>query len=325
MLLAVPLLRALRNRYPLAWITLVAGPVNYDIMLHHPFLNEVIKYDKHLLVRSPKEFWEFLKALRRANFEMAIVPATVSLSMTSDVLARLSGAGIRVGPGRLGMIVNQTSYCYTTPVDLDWGGDPRRHQSLRNLDIVASMEIEEDDLSSVIGLTEKEKVSARSEMMAWRKKHRLFIGIHPGAGKPGNRWPADRFASIANYLAHSRDAAIVVTVGPMDAEAIAELRPLLECSPFIVADRSIREVAALVDELDLYITNDTGMMHVAGATSTRVLALFGPTDPLLWAPSGMKNKFISSRDGDITSLQVEEVRQVADVIVEQIQRDLKLK
>jgi ADP-heptose:LPS heptosyltransferase len=79
----------------------------------------------------------------------------------------------------------------------------------------------------------------------------------------------------------------------------------------VVERRPLRQVAAIIDRLDLFISNDTGIMHVAGATETSLLALFGPTDPLQWAPVGRKNRFLASPDGDIRSLSVDEVANTA--------------
>ena len=202
-------------------------------------------------------------------------------------------------------------------VVLDWRSDGRRHQARRNLDILTPLTLTTDDLSCVLGLLEEEKKEARQFLTSFRKKYSLLVGFHPGAGKIPNRWNADRFASVANRLHKEFNAGIVITSGPMDREPVAEMLSHLTCEYLLVERQSIRNVAAILDTLDLYVTNDTGTMHIAGAVSTSVLALFGPTDPLQWAPLNQKNHYIAAKDGDMNLILEGEVFDMASLMLQQ--------
>ncbi len=302
MLCAIPLLRSLRLTFPRARITLVASPVNFDIMLHHPYADEVLNYDKALLRRSPAALAAFYRSIRSAGRDLAIVPATVSLSTTSDLLARLSGARLRVGAGSLDGRRNPMSFCFNRVSDLEWGREPHRHQALRNLDILRPLGMSCADLGCVLGFTADESAEARAFLADLRSQTRFLVGIHPGAGKEANRWPAPLFASLANRIAGKFSCGIVVTAGYRDAEPLRIIRQQLTCPHAIVQDQPIRRVAAIIDQTDFFISNDTGMMHVAGATRAGLLALFGPTDPLQWAPIGPKNRYVVADDGIIASI-----------------------
>ena len=107
----------------------------------------------------------------------------------------------------------------------------------------------------------------------------------------------------------------------MDEEPLARLAGLLDCESMIVRNEPIRTVASLINELDLFVTNDTGVMHVAGGTAAQTLSLFGPTDPLQWAPVGAKNRFIAARDGKIDSLSVDEVIDIVSLILQDRNRN----
>ncbi len=72
-----------------------------------------------------------------------------------------------------------------------------------------------------------------------------------------------------------------------------------------------------MSQFNLFITNDTGVMHVAAAAGVQTLSLFGPTDPLQWAPNGTQNRYINASDGDINSISIEEVVDVASVMISQ--------
>jgi ADP-heptose:LPS heptosyltransferase len=311
MLCAVPLLRALRQRFPVAFIGLVASPVNYDVMLHHPFVDEVILYDKLRFFRAPARIFAFLRKLRERQYDLAIVPSTVSMSFTSDAMAYLCGAKYRIGVGSLNGIENITSHIFNVPVAAGWDTGSPIHQTERNLDFVRRIGIDTDDLSAVIQLTVEEKKTAESFLGAHLGGRRFAIGFHPGAGKPHNRWPAERFAHVADRLASETVALIVITAGPMDNESLEGMARSLKSPFLVVKDKSIREVAGTIDRLSLYVTNDTGVMHVAGATSTRVLSLFGPSDPYQWAPKSHRHKFLVSRNREMNSLTEEEVYSAA--------------
>jgi heptosyltransferase-2 len=93
----------------------------------------------------------------------------------------------------------------------------------------------------------------------------------------------------------------------MDHEAIDQLAGILTV-PFVrVRNRAIAFVAALLKQMDIVVTNDTGIMHLAAAVGTSTLSLFGPTDPLQWAPLGRNHKFILGRGGDINTIEVSKV------------------
>ena len=300
MLCCVPLLRALKQHLPEARITLVASPVNYAIMLHNPYVHEVLLYDKrHVL--------EFHTRLKSRRFDLALVPCTVSVSLTSDIIAYVSGAQIRVGPKFLNGKENPSGFLHNVQAMLDWNQKSRLHQTGRNLEILNPMGVSTDDLSVVVGLTDQEKTWAREFLRERCGGTRLLIGYHPGAGKRSNRWPADRFSELANNLSAKVGGRTVVTCGLKDREPTQTFLSRLDHRFVVVQDRTIREVAAIVDHLDLFITNDTGIMHVAGGTSVPVLSLFGPTDPNQWAPVGQKNRFIVSGDETMNSISVDTV------------------
>jgi len=307
MLCAVPLLRALRERLPEAHIDLVASPVNYEVMLHNPFVNEVILYDKFQFFRSPIHLAKFYRKLRERRYDLAVVPSTVSVSFTSDAMAYLCGARYRIGASSLNGIENIASHFFNLPVRAEWIAEASVHQTERNLEFVRRIGVSTDDLSIVVRLTDEEKKDAFDFLGPSLGKRPCAIGFHPGAGKPQNRWPAERFAHVADRLASEIDALLVITAGPMDDEAVQKMVKSLRSPYLLVKGKSIREVAAIIDRLLMHVTNDTGVMHVAGATSTHVLSLFGSSDPQQWAPRSQRHRYLAARNHDISSISEEEV------------------
>jgi len=182
MLCVVPLLRALRLRYPESWISLLASPVNYEPMVGNRYVDEVIKFDKREFVGreggSLLHFPGYVRLLRKKRFDVAVVPSTVSTSFTSDLLAFLSGAQVRIGAGSIQGVPNPSAFFFTHPRDLDWRGLKDYHQVRRNMDIWPDRFGDESDLTIEITLTEDEL------NMTLRLENRMCNGVKKlfGAG-----------------------------------------------------------------------------------------------------------------------------------------------
>lgn len=318
MLCAVPLFRALRHTYPEARIVLLARPLNSEILRGSPFLDEIIVYDKRKFLQSPLQVLRFGRALRRRNFDLVITPATVSMSVTSDLLAFLTRAPRRIGPAALNGKSNLTGYLYNVRVELDWSRDPDRHQTLRNLDIASILVPEAVSQELEIGLGAEELERGREMVAKKRGRRALVIGFHPGAAKIPNRWDALRFAEIANRCAEIHGAFIVITAGPDDEEPLREMTLNMPNHCLVMHNEPIRDVAAVIAQCNVFVTNDTGMMHVSAGVGTPTLSLFGPTDPLQWAPPGSMHRFILGQGGTVNTIPVEKVWDVLSHILAQL-------
>jgi ADP-heptose:LPS heptosyltransferase len=312
MLCVVPLLRALRGAHPQARIVLLASPVNAAVMESNRWLDDVILFDKRRYLEGATlrtgAIRELFASLRNPGFDLVLTPATVSMSGTSDLLAMATRAPVRIGPGSLEGRRNPSAAAYTHPVPLDWSGQPHRHQTLRNLDIAAALRLPDVPLHSEITLKQNEVDGAKSFLSKHFQDSGSFIVYHPGAGKPPNRWPADRFARLAREVAAETRLGILVTSGSFDREPVGAMAEGLGRAFTLVENRPIREVAAILAMARLVVSNDTGIMHVAAAVGTPVLSLFGPTDPRQWAPLSAGSRYIQGEGGDIRSIALDDVR-----------------
>jgi ADP-heptose:LPS heptosyltransferase len=260
----------------------------------------------------------FYLRLRRNKYDLAIVPSTVSVSVTSALIALVSGAPVRCGAGSINGEETLTSPCFSVPVRLDWRSDPHRHQTLRNLDVAEPLNLGQTDLTTVIGLTEWERASATATLAELRGRHRFLLGVHPGAGKLENRWDTGKYISVINRLAENYPLGVVISVGPQDSDLRERILSSLRCDFIVLDHRPLRELAAAIDQLDCFLSNDTGIMHIAGAVRTHLLALFGPSDYLQWMPQGSNNRFLRGQDGTMTSIGEEEVYRELSAMLAQI-------
>ena len=111
------------------------------------------------------------------------------------------------------------------------------------------------------------------------------VALHVGSGSPRKNWPAERFAAVADRLAE-RGIRVLLVSGPADeAQADAFLRSTRN-RVLVAESPRLGELAALLARADAYLGNDSGVSHLAAAVGTPTVAIFGPTDPALWAPRG---------------------------------------
>jgi ADP-heptose:LPS heptosyltransferase len=115
-----------------------------------------------------------------------------------------------------------------------------------------------------------------------------FVILHPFASNPAKRWPLNHFRTLAGMLGKTAWCA-----GPEEHfDGAVRIENLLELARWIARARA-------------YVGNDSGITHLAAAVGTPVVALFGPTDPVIWSPRGLKVRVISS--GSLESIAPEEV------------------
>jgi ADP-heptose:LPS heptosyltransferase len=130
---------------------------------------------------------------------------------------------------------------------------------------------------------------AQAELAAAGLDGRPFIVLHPGSGSPSKNWPAERFAEVVDGLRRQYGYASIVLGGPADAEALLVLRDRADSPdrpPTVLVDRPLLVVAALLRRSSAFLGNDSGLSHLAGLLGVPTLTLFGPSDPVLWAPLG---------------------------------------
>lgn len=120
-----------------------------------------------------------------------------------------------------------------------------------------------------------------------------LIAINPSARWIKKRWPASSYASLINRLIQDLKAGIIILGSPDDLRVSNEISSLVKGEYAVAAGRTtLKTLTALLEKVDLLITNDSGPMHIAAAVGTPVIALFGPTDPGLTGPYGDRHTII---------------------------------
>jgi ADP-heptose:LPS heptosyltransferase len=134
------------------------------------------------------------------------------------------------------------------------------------------------------------------------------VYLHPGVGAPWKRWPAARFAALAERLV-DRGYPVALVEGPADEEAVRAMQSLTAHPLPVLRETPLPALAETIAHARLYIGNDSGVTHLAAAAGVPTVALFGPTDPTSWAPRG---DVLVLRQCDTRTLQQGQIRVCSD-------------
>lgn len=308
MVCATPMIRSVRNFFPDAQIILLTkNSTNFTQIYHNDpsLVNEVMKYEYGF-----ENFINTVRELRDKRIDLAIVPSTVICSVTNHLIAYYSEARIRVGVSSFDSIFNEADFLLNVKKEFDWKRY-QVHQIEKNLDIIRQINISPSKKRIVI----KPEINEFVEKYAavnFPDKSRKKVGFHPGAGKEDNVWSPEKYAELAYKLSKEHNVYIFVSEGPDDSRYVNKLAGILKEKYNInnIARHKglLMNDAALISLMDVFITNDTGIMHLAsGIENLPVVSLFGPTNANEWGPLGNNKISIQSSSKDINNIPVDAV------------------
>jgi len=317
LLAGVSLFRALKETYPDSHTSLVVSPLNYPGVIKNKFVDRIYVFDKKKLL-NPFYFIKTLNFLKE-HYDIAIVPVVVSISFTSNLLARLANAETRIGANSLNGKNNSSAFFFDRRVDLDWRNHPDSNVSERSLDIVRPFGINTENYRSEISFDEADEISAKKFIQDFADKGKHFlIGLHVGAGKQNNRWSLNKFAALIEKINAQYLANFYLTGGWAEKEELNYLIKNVDISFGKFINKPIPQIAALISLSDLFISNDTGIMHVAGTTNTPQISIFGPTNPFNWTPIGI-NKYFIRKSELIDDVSVDDVFHLCELILNKME------
>lgn len=314
-IVSVPMYYSLKKHFPQAKITLLASKTNYPIPFQeiNPYIDEVIIFDKSTI----KLQFEMIKSLREQKFDIAIVPSTIRLSSTSNIISFLAGIKYRIGVIRVDEQVNKFSFLLNIKKEFNWISK-RTHQVFRNLEVIEQINCKisvSEALNSFTKITEEELTEAKEILKSQFPNASMIIGFHPGGGKIANIWNWENFFELARYFNDKWKCKFLCTAGLIDKEIIENIKSSFSSQriPFLLTENlPIRKLAALINLCDLFISNDTGVMHIAGLTDTYQISLFQKDKAYEWNPLGRNKFFIESKDDNINSISVRKIIEIAE-------------
>jgi ADP-heptose:LPS heptosyltransferase len=295
LLLNVPAIRSIRERYPRARLVLVVGRQNAAAVLGQRWADEIRVVDTRNFLGVARGG---IRGLSGPRPDLAVYFTTVSYSRSAGMLARWSRARERVG------------------FDPAWYRERDRAGLTRAVPFPEpSGPIHQSDVSLL--LAREAGAGARPDPPYYiadppllDRAPRGAVYIHPGAGKHKNRWPADRFAAVARDLA-GRGHPVWWLAGPQDSGTVEAAAASLGKSLPVVRGESIPMLAGRFARAALYVGNDTGPLHLAGAVGCPTVGVYGWTDPAEWRPVGRCVRGVRAADGILESVAPREVLDAA--------------
>ncbi len=290
----LPALTCLRRAWPEARIDWAVEEAALEVVRDQPALDGVVVFPRRSLARAARRFdaipaaWRALRdvhaALRDARYDVVI---DFQGTLKTGILSRLTGAPRRIGFGP-GHAREGSHRFYTEAVPLP---SRRMNRVERALAMIAHIGIDTTQPGSDIPEAPADAAYA-SDFLAGLAQQGGRGGapavIFPGtsAAQAYKRYPASHFAAAADRIAGETGAPIVVAWGPGE-EALAEEVAGAMTSPAVVAPpMTIGQLSSLIRRSRVFISSDTGPMHIAWTVGAPVVAVLGPTDPVLNRPAG---------------------------------------
>ncbi len=274
-----PAIRALRKKHPKGYIALLTSPIGKQLFQNNPHLDEIFTIKNPALLSSIK----LLGTLRKKTFDTTFI---FHLSQR-PILPLVSLAGPSKIVGTEG-INKGLDHLLTNPIKKS-----PIHEIQRRLNIAGC---ESSSPEMELFLTETENEIALKHL----PNTHPIIGMHPGSKDKYKQWSPKHFVELGRRLAKEKGATLMITGDKGEALLAEQIASSIPSAISVAGKLSVRITAALIKKFDLYITNDTGPMHIAFALGTPTLALFASTDPKLCGPYQISHGIIFQKPRSCT-------------------------
>lgn len=277
--MTIPALRRLRKIYPDASISLHTRPWAEGVFRDASFIDEIIPIESRGSVRS---VIEQSRVLREQNFDTAVLFPNSFESALVTRLARI--------PKRLGYSTEQRGFLLTDKLEVPlWKND--RHESKYYLHLVESLVNDRangDDEPELQVSAERRNDARKMLTDSGVSDGRKLVGF--GAGSTNSlakRWPAENYSRLADQLSTEQNADVILLGNENEADVS---RSVLEASKEkhidLTGQTDLATATAILSEIDLFVSNDMGLAHIAAAVGTPTIVIFGPTNENTTRPLG---------------------------------------
>jgi len=275
--MSIPALRAIRGRWPKAEIVILARPWVADLYRGQGYADRLLIYEnkgKH------KGFWgreRLVRALRQEKFDVAVLFQNAFDAAWIAWRARI--------PERIGYARHARSWLLTQAIATPVKGEAPAHEAYDYLELLCRAGWLErlpriDEISIAVFEEDRQKAQERL-LAAGVRKNSVRIAFASGAVYGSAKcWEPERYAGLADRLIAAFDADVILFGAPQESGMAARIAGAMSHRAFnLVGATRIGELPALLSSCRLFIGNDSGAMHVAGAVGVPVIGIFGPTDP----------------------------------------------
>jgi heptosyltransferase II len=286
--LTIPLLLNIKKKFTKTTkLYVLTAVVGNEVLKFHDFIDKIIIYDKKGIHKGLKNFLRFIKFIKQEKFDLAIIPHK---SFRSTLLAFLSKI-----PNRWGF-TNSEGFFFLTKKILY---NKKKHDLERNLDLLRAANLKES-LDTSIDFPEVSEIEKKTEAVLKEKGFlcKVIVGINPSSNWATKKWPAEKYVNITKELL-KRDCKIIIFGDNKDKNLYKIFEKEFvnnEDVLNLLGKTNIQELISFIRYLSIYVTNDSGPMHIAAALSIPIVAIFGPTTTSLGFYPYTKKAIIVQKD-----------------------------
>jgi ADP-heptose:LPS heptosyltransferase len=278
LLLMTPAIRAVREAYPKARVSVVVRSGSEDVFARSPDVDAVVTFDFQLLqrLRGLRRLREELVVIRKVRKERPDMALCFYPEDRTALWAFLSGARYRVGPRH-----QPFHFLLNVKVDARPAQSDTREYFL---DIARAAGGVPRFRATTFDVSKEAAGWAEDFLIEHKLKGKPFlIGIHPGASAGAKIWPPEKYLAIIGELSKEPNIGVLLFQGPSDVEIVSYISSNVPGST-VVADtrKSLDRLAALMERCQLCITNDSGPRHLAASLGTPTLGLFRKNYASIW-------------------------------------------
>lgn len=288
-LFSTAVIRNIRYNFPDSFIACIVPRWCLPVLEGNPHLNEIIIFDEKERHKGLGGKLRFIRLLRSKKFDKVFL---LHRSFSRALITWLVGI-----PERIGYSTWKRSFLLTQEIRPVSPDSLHRIDYYLNIASGAGLIVRDRFTEFFVGKTEEgavEKFLAKGAV----DKEDFLVGINPGGNWGPKRWPPANFATLAGALVKDFSAKVIITGGPQDMGLAREIEKgtgyklIRACG-----ELDLRQFGALCKRLDLFISGDTGPLHIADACGTKkIIALFGPTSLKITGPGNSKDAVILQKE-----------------------------
>ena len=306
--MSLPALRAIREKFPYAKITVAVGKPGKELLNLCGYANEILEVDRVALRDGPTlisigRIAKFVSQVRKQKFDFVI---DLHSYYETNILGFLSGASHRLYSRRenrsLDFLANfkpQPARESTAAHLVDRYLEMLKPLGIENVPRIPVLKTSPADDKAVEAMLKKEKAQSRE----------LLVGMFPGAGNASRVWPLEKFAEVADHLIRNDRVRVLVFAGPEERALVPRMRSVFPSGTIFFDRLTIPQLASAQARLTLFVSNDTGPAHIAAAVGTPVIVILDQPDLNSFTPVGEQNRFIGGPL--ITNIPVSDVYRAA--------------
>ncbi len=274
-ILTTPVMRTLKDNFPKARLTVVAGPTAAPLLEKHEWVDDVVVFENRGRHAGLSGVTTLVGELRKRKYDMVV-------DLRNSAIPYLMRCRYRI-TAHQAHIKNKNVR--------------GRHAIDRHLDVLVSCGLQATNREMFVTIPSEMAEKAAERLKEAGLPDGNTIAVYPGAGSPYKLYPLEKFKAVLRMLRESVDSGFALVGSKEDralCEALGELLGVRAAD--FAGELDILETGALLKNCRLLITNDSGPMHLAAAVGTPTVAIFGPTDAERYGPRGANHRIIWRRE-----------------------------